>query len=159
MDRVERSLRRRAAGEARGIAPIDRVILRYNDGKGKELINDAATLERAARFFEKEGARSFDDVAKYGLADDFIEALQLQEKRVTVAKLHDELRALARKGEGLIARVERLRARRQARCLHGEQARRRARQQQRRLVLVWEDVLASLLELPYSRFLRLESRF
>ena len=72
--------------------------------------DDAATLERAARFFEKEGARSFDDVAKYGLADDFIEALQLQEKRVTVAKLHDELRALARKGEGLIARVERLRA-------------------------------------------------
>ena len=41
---------RRAAGEARGIAPIDRVILRYNDGKGKELINDAATLERKKVF-------------------------------------------------------------------------------------------------------------
>ena len=71
--------------------------------------DDAATIARAVSFLEQEGARSLADVAKYGLAEEFLEALQLT-GRVSRAKLRDELRALARQGEGLVARVGRLRA-------------------------------------------------
>ena len=71
--------------------------------------DDAATLARAVEFLEKEGARSLADVAKYGLSEEFIEALQLT-GRVSRAKLRDQLKVLSRQGEGLVARVGRLRA-------------------------------------------------
>ena len=69
----------------------------------------AATLARAVEFLEKEGACSVTDVAKYGLAEEFVEALQLS-GRVSRAKLRDELDVLSRQGEGLVTRVGRLRA-------------------------------------------------
>ena len=71
--------------------------------------DDAATLARAVEFLEKEGACSVTDVAKYGLAEEFVEALQLS-GRVSRAKLRDELDVLSRQGEGLVTRVGRLRA-------------------------------------------------
>ena len=71
--------------------------------------DDAATIARAVDFLEKEGARSVADVAKYGLAEEFVEALQLS-GRVSRAKLRDELDVLSRQGEGLVTRVGRLRA-------------------------------------------------
>ena len=88
-----------AAAERLGLLPLLR----------EASADDGATLKRAVAFLEKEGARSLADVAKYGLAEEFVEALQLT-GRVSRAKLHDELGVLARQGEGLVARVGRLRA-------------------------------------------------
>jgi len=88
-----------AAAERLGLLPLLR----------EASADDEATLKRAVAFLEKEGARSLADVAKYGLAEEFVEALQLT-GRVSRAKLQEELGVLARQGEGLVARVGRLRA-------------------------------------------------
>ena len=123
-----------AAAERLGLLPLLR----------EASADDDATLKRAVAFLEKEGARSLADVAKYGLAEEFVEALlltgrvsraKLQDEQSSSnpnpnpnpnpspnpnpipnpipnpnAKLQEELGVLARQGEGLVARVGRLRA-------------------------------------------------